>query len=146
MRHGHDGKESKVDIEAERFFPVDRAVLEHHSQPSGLPLILAALPEHHHLFHEVSGNPLLLLESSDIDPDALSSIDELCQRAWQLIEPRYLARLAALVEACANARFHRRNWAGGQAEAFSRVSLLIAPLQTDGHMKGRTDAHSNRDR
>lgn len=105
MQHGHGGKESEVDIDAERFFrAVDRAVLEHHSQPSGLPLILAALPEHHHMFHDVSHNPFLIQESIDIHPDALSSIDELRQRTWQLMEPRYLARLAALVEKFGNAR------------------------------------------
>jgi hypothetical protein len=104
MHHGHGGG-AEVDIDAVRFFrAVDRGILEHHSQPSGLPLILAALPEHHHMFHEVSHNPFLLPESIDIHPDALSSIDELRQRAWQLMEPRYLARLAALVEEFGNAR------------------------------------------
>lgn len=105
MHHGHGGKETEVDIDAERWFrAVDRGILEYHSQPSGLPLILAALPEHHHMFHEVSHNPFLIPESIDIHPDALSSIDELRQRAWQLIEPRYLARLAALVEEFGSAR------------------------------------------
>jgi hypothetical protein len=105
MHHGHGGKESEVDIDAERFFrAADRAILEHHSQPSGLPLILAALPEHHHMFHDVSHNPFLIQESIDIHPDALSSIDELRQRAWQLLEPRYLERLAALVERFGSAR------------------------------------------
>ena len=105
MHHGHGGKGSGVDSDAERFFrAVDHALLEHHSQPSGLPLILAALPEHHHMFHQVSHNSFLIPESIDIHPDALSSIDELRQRAWQLMEPRYLARLAALVEAYGNAR------------------------------------------
>ena len=105
MHHGHGGEESEVHIDAERFFrAVDRAVLERHSRPSGLPLILAALPEHHHVFHELSRNPFLIAESIGIHPDALSSSDELCQRAWQLIEPRYLARLAALVEQFGNAR------------------------------------------
>lgn len=104
MHHGQGGKETDVDLDAERFFrAVDRGVLEHHSRPSGLPLILAALPEHHHRFHEVSRNPFLMPESIDIHPDALSSIDELRQRAWQLVEPRYLARLAALVEEFGNA-------------------------------------------
>ncbi len=103
MHHGHGGAE--VDIDAVRFFrAVDRGILEHHSQTSGLALILAALPEHYHMFHEVSHNPFLLTESIDIHPDALSSIDELRQRAWQLMEPRYLARLAALVEEFGNAR------------------------------------------
>ena len=105
MHHTHGGRESEVDSDAERFFrAVDRAVLEHHSQPSGLPLILAALPEHHHIFHDVSHNSFLIPESIDIHPDALSSIDELRQRAWQLIEPRYLTRLTALVEDFGNAR------------------------------------------
>jgi len=61
MRHGHGGKQDEVQTDAERFFrAIDRAVLEHHSRPSGLPLILAALPEHHDLFHRVSHNPFLM--------------------------------------------------------------------------------------
>jgi hypothetical protein len=108
MHHSHGGKESEVDIDAERFFrAVDRSVLEHHSQPSGLPLILAALPEHHHMFHEVSRNPFLLEDSIDVHPDALSSIDELRQRAWPVIESHYVARLAALVEEFGNAKSQR---------------------------------------
>lgn len=103
--HGHGGKESEVKIDDERFFrAVDRAVLERHSQPSGLPLIIAALPEHDSMFREVSHNPFLIEEGIDIHPDALSSIDELRERAWQLMEPRYLARLAALVEDFGHAR------------------------------------------
>ena len=105
MHHGHGGKEAEVGIDTERFFrAVDRGILQHHSQLSGLPLILAALPEHHHLFHEVSHNPFLVPESIDVHPDALSSTDELRERVWQLMEPRYLARLAALVEEFGNAR------------------------------------------
>jgi hypothetical protein len=105
MHHGHGGKESEVDIDTERFFrAVGRAVLEHHSRPSGLPLILAALPEHHHVFHEVSRNPLLVAESIDVNPDSLTTTDELRQRAWRIIEPRYLERLAGLVEEFGTAR------------------------------------------
>jgi hypothetical protein len=105
--HGHGGQESEVDVDAKcSFRAVDRAVLEHHSQPSGLPLVLAALPEHHHTFHDVSHNPFLLPESIDVYPDDLSSIDEFCQRAWQLIKPRYLARRAALAETFENATYH----------------------------------------
>jgi peptide subunit release factor 1 (eRF1) len=93
-----------VDIDTERFFrAVDRAILKHHSQPSSLPLIIAALPEHVHVFHDVSRNPFLLPDSIDIHPDAVSSTDELRQRAWQLLEPRYLTRLASLVEEFGNA-------------------------------------------
>lgn len=105
MQHGHGGRETEVDRDAERFFrAVDRAVLEHHSKPSGLPLILAALPEHHHLFHEVSRNPFLLPESLDTHPDSLASVEELRRVAWQLVEPTYQARTGALVEEFGNAR------------------------------------------
>ncbi|MEA5443322.1 hypothetical protein [Cyanobium gracile] len=105
MHHGHGGRRPEVEIDAERFFrAVDGAVLEEHSRPSGLPLILAALPEHHHRFHEVSQNPFLIKESIDLYPDDLSSTEELCQLAWTLMEPNYRARLAALVEEFGNAR------------------------------------------
>ncbi len=98
MHHGHGGKESEVDIDTERFFrAVDRGILEHHSRPSALPLILATLPEHRQLFHYVSHNPLLMDEGIDIHPDALP-IEELRQRAWQVVEPHYVERLTALVE------------------------------------------------
>ncbi|WP_024326469.1 hypothetical protein [Thioalkalivibrio sp. AKL19] len=99
MHHGHGGRKAELDDDAERFFrAVDRAVLEHHSRPSGLPLLLAALPEHHHMFHAVSHNPFLMAESLDVHPDALASSDDFRERVWQTIEPRYLERLAGLVE------------------------------------------------
>jgi len=92
-------KEEATDHETERFFrAVDRAVMDHHSQPSGLPLLLAALPGHHHLFRAVSRNPLLAPEVIDIHPDDLS-LDALRERAWRLVEPNYLERLRHLVEA-----------------------------------------------
>jgi hypothetical protein len=72
MHHGHGARKDEIDSDAERFFrAVDRAILEHHSRPSGLPLLLAALPEHHHLFRQVSHNPFLMAEAIDIHPDAL---------------------------------------------------------------------------
>ena len=99
MHHGHGGRKDELDHDAERFFRVvDRAVLEHHSKPSGLPLLLAALPEHHHRFHALSHNPFLMSESLDVHPDAIASIDEFRERIWQTVEPRYLARLAGLVD------------------------------------------------
>ena len=98
IHHGHGGKKDKVDSDAERFFrAVDRAVLEHHSRPSGLPLILAALPEHHDLFRRISHNPFLIAEGLTINPDVLP-IDELRERVWQVVEPQYQARLAELSE------------------------------------------------
>jgi hypothetical protein len=98
MHHGHGGRKDQIDIDAERFFRiVDRAILEHHSRPAGLPLILAALPEHHGFFHQLSHNPFLSAEGIKNNPEALST-DELRKRAWQVMEPKYLARLARLIE------------------------------------------------
>ena len=143
MHHGHGGKESEVGIDAERFFrAVDRGVLEHHSRPSGLPLILAALPEHHHVFHEISHNPFLIDESIDAYPDSMASIDELRQRAWDVVEPHYLARLAALVEEFGNARSKGLGDAElaqvAKAVVGGRVATLL--IEADREIPGRIDA------
>lgn len=140
--HGQGGKASEVDSDAERFFrAIDRGILEHHSQPSALPLILATLPEHRHMFHQVSHNPFLLVEGIDIHPDALP-IDELRQRAWQVFEPHYLARLAALVEEFGRARSqdlgHDELARVARAVAVGRVATLL--IEADREVPGRIDA------
>ena len=97
--HGTDVKQAAGNRDTEQFFrAVDQAVMQRHSQPGGMGLILAALPEHHSLFRSVSKNPMLLNEALDVNPDAMS-LDALRERAWQLIQPYYLARLAGLVDA-----------------------------------------------
>lgn len=96
MIRGHD--EGKEDSDTEKFFrAVDRAVQEQFSKPSGLPLILAALPEHQALFRRVSQNAALLNEGVNGNPGALSE-EELRQQVWRLLEPHYLARLERLKE------------------------------------------------
>lgn len=142
MHHGHGGKESEVDIDAERFFrAVDRGILENHSQPTGLPLILAALPEHHHMFHEVSHNPFLIADSVPVHPDALPSIEELRQRAWELMEPHYLARLTALAEEFGEARSKELGADElaqvAKAVAEGRVSTLL--IEASRVVPGRLD-------
>jgi len=146
MHHSQGGKKDETDIDAERFFrAVDRALLEHSSRPSGLPLILAALPEHHHLFHRVSQNPLLIAEGIMINPDALT-VDELRQRAWQVVEPQYRARLAALADEFMTAK---SNGLGSddlaqvaQAAAAGRVSTLL--IEADRRIAGRLDSSTGR--
>ncbi|KAA3629767.1 MAG: hypothetical protein DWQ09_05910 [Proteobacteria bacterium] len=97
--HGTDVKQDAADRDTQQFFrAVDQVVLQHCSQPSGLRLILAALPEHHNRFRRISRNPLLIKEALDVHPDDLS-LDALRERAWQLVQPYYLERLAGLVEA-----------------------------------------------
>lgn len=104
MRHGHSGNKDEADIDADRFFRViDLAVLEHYSRSSGLPLILAALREHHGLFHQVSRNPFLEAEGITIDPESVTA-EELRALAWQVVEPQYQARLTAAGEEFEQAR------------------------------------------
>jgi hypothetical protein len=58
-------------------------VLESHSRPSGLPLMLAALPEHQHLFRKVSHNPFLMATGLMVNPESLTQ-DALRERAWEV--------------------------------------------------------------
>ncbi len=139
--HGHGGKESEVDKDAKRYFrEIDRSILEYYSKPSGLPLILASLPEHKFFFHQVSHNPYLLEAGIDIHPDSLP-IDDLRLRAWQVMEPRYQARLATLVE-----DFHRSKSKGighddlaqvAKAIVDGRVATLL--IEADREIPGRVD-------
>ena len=141
-RHGTDVKQDADDRDTEHFFrAVDRAVQEHCSQPSGQHLILAALPQHHDLFRSVSTNPQLMREAIDTYPDALS-IDALRERAWQLLQPHYLERLAGFVEAFGAARSGSRG-AGdlsdiAQAAIAGRVETLL--IEADRLIPGRFDA------
>ena len=97
MQHGHGGRKEERDVDAERFFrTVDRAITEHCSKPSGLPLILAALPEHHSLFQRVSHNPHLVKEGININPKSKST-DELRALTRKVWEPQYLRNLEGLV-------------------------------------------------
>ena len=95
---GTDVKQALADRDIEQFFrAVDQAVSHRYAKSGGMGLILAALPEHHNLFRSVSKNPHLLKEALDVHPDAMS-IDALRERAWQLIQPQYLDRLAGFVD------------------------------------------------
>jgi hypothetical protein len=72
-------------------------VLEKASRPSGLPLVLAALPENQALFRAANHNPHLLSCAIERDPSPMSD-DELRRQAWKCVEPLYLERLAKLSE------------------------------------------------
>jgi hypothetical protein len=139
--HSQGGKKDEADIDAERFFrAVDRAVLEHHSRPAGLPLILAALPEHHHLFHRVSHNPFLMAEGLTINPDVLP-IDELRKRVWEVVEPQHKEQLIALNDGFAVAKSRGLGSEDmaevAQAAATGRVATLL--IEADRRIAGRLD-------
>ncbi len=141
MHHSHGGRKDEMDIDTERFFrAIDRAIADKHSRPTGLPLMLAALPEHHGTFHQVSHNALLLRDGIKIDPAALS-LDQLRERAWQIMEPHYRSRLAALADefAVANSAqmglddLHRV----AEAAASGRVGTLL--VEAGRQIAGRLD-------
>jgi len=103
-RHGTDVKQDAVDRDTERFFrAVDRGVLAEHGGRDASPLLLAALPENHHLFRRVSRNPALAAAALYSHPDSMP-IEALRARAWELVQPYYLERLDGLVGAFEAAR------------------------------------------
>lgn len=146
MHHGDGGKQDAAQADAERFFrAVDRAVLEHHSQSSGLPLILAALPEHHHLFRRVSHNSFLIAGGLTVNPDTLP-IDELRKRAWQVVEPQYQATLATLADEFAGAKSKGLGSDDltqvAQAAAGGRIATLL--IESGRQIAGRLDGATGR--
>ncbi len=100
LMHGAGGlgKQHEIDLDRERFFrALDRAITEHHSKPSGLPLVLVALPENQAAFRDVTHNQQLMKQGIDIDPATLSSAD-LRSQSWDVMLKHYQKRLAGLVE------------------------------------------------
>jgi len=146
MHHGHGGKKDEIDGDAERFFrAVDRAVLEHHSRPSGLPLMLAALPEHHHRFRELSHNPLLMAGGLMVDPQSLAP-DALCQRAWEVVAPLQDAQQVAWREAYAAAAARGLGSEDlsqvARAAVAGRVATLL--IEAERQVTGRIDGSTGR--
>jgi hypothetical protein len=146
MHHGHHSRKEEIDLDVERFFRViDRAILEHHSRPGGLPLILAALPEYHSTFRRVSHNQRLTDAAIEVNPDAIG-VDELRERAWQAIEPFYLARLDGLVESFGAARARELGTAdlasAARAALEGRVDKML--IDADRQIPGRIDPGTGR--
>lgn len=144
-RHGKsDVKQDAVRADTEQFFRiVDRGVFEYHSRPTGLPLLLAALPEHHHVFREVGENPHLLDETIDVFPGDLT-LDELRERAWDKVLPHYLERLDGFIDRF-NAAMPRGQATADLADAArALVEGRIATLLLDDgrQVPGRMDAAS----
>lgn len=98
MHHGQGGKMDEVDSDTQRFFRVvASAIHNRYSKPVGLPLLMAALSEHHTLFNQVNKNPFLLPKGININPKAIS-IEKLAELSWQMMQPMYLEKLEARIE------------------------------------------------
>ena len=139
--HGHGDKKDEVDGDRDRFFrSIDQGILEHHSRPSGLPLMLASLPEYHAPFHKVSHNPFLMANGIQGNPEALS-LDQLRAEAWQIVEPVYTQRLAKLVDDYQTARSRQLGSDDlvqiAQAGTAGRVGMLL--VEDDRQIPGKID-------
>lgn len=144
VRYTHGTKSEILDAQTEKFFrAVDRAVIEQYSQPSGVPVILAALPEHHAMFRAVSSNPKLLNDGVMANADSLS-VNDLRAQCWKVLEPLYLQRLSGFVD-----QFHAaRNAHQGSADlsdvavaaVAGRVRVLL--LEAERHEPGRINAET----
>ncbi len=125
----------------DRYFRVlDLALLKHHSKPSGLPLILAALPEHQHRFRQLSQNKRLLPVGLDVHPGAMN-IRALSIMAWHVVEPQHNARQQVWIDAFVVARAQGRGSDDVRktavAAAQGRVGLLL--IESDRSLDGQFD-------
>lgn len=121
VESGGAGRQDEIDRDRERFFrEVDRAILEHHSRKSGLPLILAALPEHQFHFRKLSHNEYLLPEGIDHDVSLLSH-DALREKSWMVMQPRYIKRLDGFINQYGES--HGQGLASDQIDQIGRATL-----------------------
>ncbi|EJL01141.1 hypothetical protein PflQ2_1692 [Pseudomonas fluorescens Q2-87] len=135
------GKQDEINLDRERFFrAVDKAILEHHSQPSGLPMILVALPENQAVFRAVSHNSHLLGQGIDADPSRMS-VEELRVHCSKLMNHSHSDRIVDSL--------NRYGVAVGQGRALdglaaiakaaweSRVALLL--VEAERQVPGQLD-------
>ncbi|MGK0186018.1 MAG: hypothetical protein ACI9R3_001801 [Verrucomicrobiales bacterium] len=127
---------------AEPFFrTVDHIILDRYSRPTGLPLLLAALPEHHTPFRRISRNPLLIESGVETNPDALS-VDKLRERAWKAVLPHYKTRLTGLIEVFGTA--HAQELGDDSLEEVMRAAMAgrveTLLIEADRQIPGRVDA------
>ena len=142
MVHGHGSRRDEIDKDTDRYFrAVDRAVMTHVSQPSGLPLLLVALTENQPVFRQLSQNPALLPTGVTSNPDALSA-EQLRDACWAVMEPQYLARLAELSEQFGHAMAHQKGTAdlsdAARAAVAGRVGTLL--IEAERVVPGKLDS------
>jgi peptide subunit release factor 1 (eRF1) len=126
MHHGHGGKNDETEKDAERFFRIIAdAVAELFSKPSGWPLILAALPEHHSMFQKVNKNPLVLPNGIMINPASVST-EKLVELAWEAFEPVYALKLKSLAD-----RFEQARANGKGSDDYKEVAIAAVEGRVD---------------
>ena len=138
---GGPGKQAEIDLDRDRFFrAVDRAILEHYSRPSGLPLILAGLPENQSFFRALSHNPQLLKEGIQLGQGSLD-VQALQQRTSELMERRSGERLGGLLEQYATSKPQKQATDDlreiGSAAAQGKVGTLL--VEAEREVPGQVD-------
>lgn len=138
---GHGSRKDELGRDTERWLrETDRAMLENVSKPSGLPVVLAGLPENTSEFRKLSHNQNLVADDVAGDPGAFT-LEGLRAAAWTVFEPRYLERLHKLTEGFGTAKARGTGSADpaeiGAALAQRRVGLLLA--DADKVVPGKID-------
>jgi Bacterial archaeo-eukaryotic release factor family 3 len=141
-RPGHPRSGDDAKLDTQRFFrAVARAVWQHVCRPSGLPLVLVALPEHQALFRSICHIPQLLETGVESSPAGMGP-PELLQKVWKCVEPTYLSRLGKMVDDFRVA--HSRHMASddlskvARAAHDGRVGILL--VEADRVIPGWIDA------
>jgi hypothetical protein len=129
MIHGHGSKKDEVEVDRDKFFRfANEHVEKYYSKPIGLPLILAALTEHHHPFQEISRNPHLLPDGIQINPSAIDT-EQMASMAWEIMEPFYLKKLNELAESFGQANANGKGSSDikevAQAATEGRIDTLL---------------------
>ncbi|WP_080146192.1 baeRF6 domain-containing protein [Marinilactibacillus piezotolerans] len=100
MFHGHNEKSNEVQIDQDNYFRVvDKYVFEHYSKPTGLPLVIFALPENISDFEKLSKNPHLdetkvegstaQLTTAEIQDKASEVVNEIIDRRYKSLVERF---------------------------------------------------------
>ncbi|NQU45973.1 MAG: hypothetical protein HQ516_02865 [Chlorobium sp.] len=141
LRHGHSSRKDEEAIDTEKYFrQVDAATARIFTKTSGLPLMLAALPEHQGLFRKVTRNESLMKEAIATDPRHLSD-EQLRKRAWDAMAPVHAARLTQEAERCVAAIASGTGTddpeTAAVAAAEGRIAVLL--LRSDALLPGKLD-------
>ncbi len=141
MHHGHGSRSDEAEVDAERFFRIiDKGVFERHSLPSGLSLLLAALPENQGMFRQISKNPYLMETGIDTNPEALEN-GKMHAKAWASFELQGYERLDEMIEAYGDAQ--SKGLGSGDLEEVAKASVSgkISTLfiDSDVQVAGRLD-------
>jgi peptide subunit release factor 1 (eRF1) len=145
MHHGDGGRKDQIDNDTEKFFRIiSIAIDEHYSKSSGLPLILAALPEHHNLFHRVNKNPSVQKDGILLDTKSIANT-KLAEMAWETMQPIYLMKLNQVKEKFLQEKENSKGSDSleevARAVANGRVETLL--LEQNRIISGKIiDAHS----